>query len=113
MSRESAPLFMGFKSALKKNQATEDAVTIAGGAFAGGTTMAVSHMRLRLDSWYRNLTDAERVARMYSPQTTAAEVARFTTDAESNPGLLTRRSRVRCHRPLADLGPRAPRTESH
>ena len=43
----SAPLFMGFKSALKKNQATEDAVTIASGEFAQGTTMAVSHMTLQ------------------------------------------------------------------
>jgi hypothetical protein len=84
----SAPLFMGFKSALKKNQATEDAVTIADGEFAQGTTMAVSHMTLSLDSWYQNLTDSERVARMYSPQTTVEQVARFTTDAESNPGLL-------------------------
>ncbi len=30
----------------------------------------------------------ERVARMYSPQTSPAQVARFTTDAESNPGLI-------------------------
>ena len=47
-----APLFMGFKSGLRKNQATEDAVTITDGPFAGGTTMQVSYMRLRLDSWY-------------------------------------------------------------
>jgi hypothetical protein len=84
----SAQLFMGFKSALKKNQATEDAVTIADGEFAQGTTMAVSHMTLSLDSWYQNLTYAQRVARMYSPQTTPEQVAGFTTDAESNPGLL-------------------------
>ena len=45
-------------------------------------------MRLRLDSWYQNLTEEQRVARMYSPQTTSADVARFTTDAESNPGEL-------------------------
>ena len=49
---------MGFKSALKKNQASEDAVTIPGGAFAEGTTMAVSYMRLSLDSWYRDLSYA-------------------------------------------------------
>jgi hypothetical protein len=84
----SAPLFMGFKSALKKNQATEDAVTITEGEFAEGTTMAVSHMTLSLDSWYQNLTYAQRVARMYSPQTTSEQVAHFTTDAESNPNLL-------------------------
>ena len=85
---ESTPLFMGFKSALKKNQASEDAITIPDGRFAGGTTMAVSYMTLSLDSWYRELSYAQRVARMYSPQTTPRQVARFTIDAESNPGLL-------------------------
>jgi hypothetical protein len=85
---ESTPLFMGFKSALKKNQASEDAVTIDDGAFAQGTTMAVSYMTLSLDSWYGQLSYADRVALMYSPQTTPAQVTRFTTDAESNPGLI-------------------------
>jgi hypothetical protein len=79
---------MGFKSALKKNQASEDAVTITDGDFAEGSTMTVSYMTLSLDSWYQDLNDAERVARMYSPQTTPAQAARFTTDAESNPGLI-------------------------
>jgi len=83
------PLFMGFKSALKKNQASEDAVTISGGAFDQGTTMAVSYMQLTLDSWYRDLTYRQRVALMYSPQTTPSQVARFTTDAESNPAQLS------------------------
>ncbi len=83
-----APLFMGFKSNLRKNQATEDDVTIRGGAFAGGTTMHVSYMRLRLDSWYQQLSERERVARMYAPQVTPAQVNRFTTDAESDPNLL-------------------------
>ncbi|HEX3616738.1 MAG TPA: hypothetical protein VHU61_09380 [Solirubrobacteraceae bacterium] len=85
---ESTPLFMGFKSALKKNQASEDAVAIADGPFAQGTTMAVSYMTLSLDSWYGSLSHAERVALMYSPQTTPRQVARFTTDAESNPGMI-------------------------
>jgi hypothetical protein len=84
-----APLYMGFKSNLKRNQASEDAVAIASGLFAGGTTMAVSHMRLRLDSWYGELSPGERVARMYAPQVSVAQVARFTTDAESDPGRLT------------------------
>ena len=35
-----APLYMGFKSNLKRNQASEDAIAIASGPFAGGTTMA-------------------------------------------------------------------------
>ncbi len=83
-----APLFMGFKSALRKNQATEDDVTIAAGPFAGGTTMHVSYMRLRLDSWYQDLSEGERVARMYAPQVTPEQVSRFTTDAPSDPKLL-------------------------
>jgi hypothetical protein len=87
VSRQS-PLFMGFKSGLRKNQATEDYVTIADGPFAGGTTMQVSYMRLRLESWYGMLDDRERVARMYSPETTPEQVAHFTTDAESEPNLI-------------------------
>jgi hypothetical protein len=85
---KAAPLFMGFKSALRKNQATEDFVTIPDGPFAQGTTMQVSYMRLALDSWYQDLTETERVARMYAPQVTPAQVAHFTTDAESDPNLL-------------------------
>jgi hypothetical protein len=80
-----APLFMGFKSGLTKNQASEDDVTIAAGPFAGGTTMQVSYMRLRLDSWYTLLDERERVARMYAPEVTPAQVARFTDDAPSDP----------------------------
>jgi hypothetical protein len=85
---ETAPLFMGFKSNLKRNQATEDAVTMPSGSFAQGTTMHVSYMRLRLDSWYGTLSDPERVARMYAPQVSPSQAARFTTDAESDPGRL-------------------------
>ncbi len=81
-----APLFMGFKSGLRRNQATEDDVTIRGGPFADGTTVHVSYMRLRLEDWYGRMSAAERVARMYSPQTTVAAARRFTTDASGNPG---------------------------
>jgi hypothetical protein len=84
----SAPLFMGFKSNLRRNQATEDAVTIDTGPFAGGTTLQVSYMRLRLGSWYDGLSYRERVARMYAPQVTPEQVSHFTTDAESDPKLL-------------------------
>jgi hypothetical protein len=84
-----APLYMGFKSSLKRNQASEDAIAITAGPFAGGTTMAVSYMRLRLDSWYGDLTPRERVARMYAPQVSPAQAARLTTDAASDPGRLT------------------------
>jgi len=85
---KSAPLFMGFKSNLKRNQASEDAVSIPDGPFAGGTTMHVSYMRLRLDSWYQQLSQRDRVARMYGPQVTPQQAERFTTDAESHPQLL-------------------------
>jgi dye decolorizing peroxidase len=85
---KSAPLYMGFKSGFKKNQAAEDDVTIPDGPFAGGTTMHVSRMRLRLESWYGLLDEKERVARMYAPQISPAQVDRFTTDAPSQPGKL-------------------------
>jgi hypothetical protein len=85
---KASPLFMGFKSGLRKNQATEDYVTIADGPFADGTTMQVSYMRLRLDSWYGQLGKRERVALMYAPQVTPEQVERFTTDAASDPALL-------------------------
>jgi dye decolorizing peroxidase len=78
-----SPLFMGFKSGLRLNQATEDDVTIA-----DGTTMHVSYMRLRLGTWYAQLSQGERVARMYAPQVTPEQAAKFTTDAESDPNLL-------------------------
>jgi hypothetical protein len=83
-----SPLYMGFKSSLRKNQATEDYVTIPAGPFAGGTTMQVSYMRLSLQSWYQDLSERERVARMYAPQVTPEQVDHFTTDAESDPNLL-------------------------
>jgi hypothetical protein len=86
---EQSPLFMGFKSGLRKNQASEDDVTIASGPFAEGTTMQVSYMRLQLDDWYGSLSQAERVALMYSPQTTVRAAERFTTDASGNPNKIT------------------------
>jgi hypothetical protein len=84
--RRDAPLYMGFKSGFTKNQASEDSVTITDGPFAGGTTMHVSYMRLRLDSWYGVLGERERVARMYAPGLTPADVDGFTDDAPSRPG---------------------------
>jgi hypothetical protein len=82
---QSSPLYMGFKSGLTRNQASEDAVTIGRGPFRDGTTMHVSRMRLRLASWYAFLDERDRVARMYAPQVTPARAARFTTDAASAP----------------------------
>lgn len=81
-----APLFMGFKSGLRRNQASEDDVVITEAPFTDATTMQVSYMRLRLAEWYDGLSAADRVALMYSPQTTVRAVSRFTTDASGNPG---------------------------
>jgi hypothetical protein len=85
-----SPLFMGFKSGLRKNQATEDAVTIGEGPFADGTTMQVSYMRLQLEHWYGKLDERARVARMYSPETTPEQVKHLSADAKSEPNLVDR-----------------------
>jgi hypothetical protein len=51
--------------------------------------MHASYMRLSLDDWYGQLSEDERVARMYAPQVTLRQVTDdFTTDAESDPNLL-------------------------
>ncbi|HTW20104.1 MAG TPA: hypothetical protein VME70_07840 [Mycobacteriales bacterium] len=76
----SSPLFMGFKSGLRKNQASEDAVTIKHGPFADGTTMHVSYMRETLDGWYDKLSQEDRIGLMYSPQTDAAGVQKIIED---------------------------------
>lgn len=69
-----APLFMGFQSGLRRNQATEDDVTIASGRWAGATTMHMSLIALSLDSWYHGLGQTDRVRRMYSSDATPAKV---------------------------------------
>lgn len=80
---DDTPLFMGFRSGFRKNQATEDDVTIESGALAGGTTMHVSRMRLRLDSWYELFDEDQRAARMLSPRTTATDARALTNEAPS------------------------------
>ncbi|HUK97742.1 MAG TPA: hypothetical protein VLV46_08805, partial [Gaiellaceae bacterium] len=56
-----SPLFMGFRSGLLKNQASEDSVAIADGPFADGTTMHVSYMHLNLEFWYDRNNERQRV----------------------------------------------------
>ena len=65
---EEAPLFMGFRSSFRRNQATEDRVTIENGPFAGGTTQHVSKLRLQLEVWYEQDSHYQRVAKMFSPK---------------------------------------------
>ena len=63
-----APLYMGYASGYRHNQASEADVTVAAGPLAGGTTMHVSRVRLRLDSWYDLLDADQRAARMFAPR---------------------------------------------
>jgi hypothetical protein len=72
-----APMFMGFRSKRKGTQASEDRVTIESGAFAGGTTVHLSHIDQSLINWYRVLSESERAARMFSPEFTPKEIERF------------------------------------
>jgi hypothetical protein len=64
---EASPLFMGFKAGFVGNQASEDAVTFDSGPFAGGTTKTMTNLRQRLDDWYVEQDDGERIAEMFSP----------------------------------------------
>ncbi|MFB6139232.1 MAG: Tat pathway signal protein [Halosimplex sp.] len=64
---EESPLYMGFKSGFRKNQAGEDRVTIDEGPFAGGTTRHVSRMDLHLDQWYEQDSRYHREATMFCP----------------------------------------------
>jgi hypothetical protein len=64
---DDAPLFMGFKSGFRKNQASEDRVTIRDGPFAGGTTHQLSKIRLELEQWYQQDSRSQRVGKMFCP----------------------------------------------
>ena len=77
---ERAPMFMGFRSGMTRTQASEDRVTIESGDFAGGTTMHLVHHRQTLEDWFEGLDDAGRVAHMFSPEFSPADVAKFTDD---------------------------------
>ncbi|WP_459194644.1 DUF7405 family protein [Halosimplex sp. J119] len=63
---ETAPLSMGFKSAFTDSLPSEDAVKIEEGRFAGGTTLALSRLRLNLDAWYDHDHEG-RTERMFCP----------------------------------------------
>jgi hypothetical protein len=67
--------------------------------------MQVSYMRLRPDGWYRDLSERERVARMYAPQVTPGQV-----DNGINDFVFGARARV-LHPPSAQpaVVPAAPR----
>ncbi|MFB6069535.1 MAG: twin-arginine translocation signal domain-containing protein [Halanaeroarchaeum sp.] len=64
---DEAPMFMGFKSAFQKNQASEDRVTIRTGPFERGTTQHVSRLTIDLEQWYEQDGRYQRVAKMFCP----------------------------------------------
>lgn len=61
-----APLSMGFTSGFRDNLPSEDRVTLQEGPFAGGTTQAVSRLRIDLDAWY-DQSQSTRTAAMFCP----------------------------------------------
>ena len=64
---EASPLFMGFKAGFIGNQASEASITFDSGPFEGGTTKAIANLRQRLDDWYDEQDDRERIVEMFSP----------------------------------------------
>lgn len=70
---ENAPFFMGFRAGFRRNQATEDRVTIREGRFAGGTTQHVSGIKLNLTSWF-DLDGDTQVAKLFGPDQSFEEV---------------------------------------
>ena len=80
---QDSPLLLGFHSGLRRNQATEDEITIEHGPLQGGTTMHVSRLALDLDAWY-GLGDETRAAHMYAPTVSAARAATLADDASSD-----------------------------
>jgi len=71
---DDAPMFMGFKSGFRQNQASEDRVTIDEGPFAGGTTIHLSKIQLHLHQWYNQDSRGQRVSKMFSPNHNAADL---------------------------------------
>jgi hypothetical protein len=90
-----SPLFMGFQSGFKGNQASEHEITIKEGYFRGGTTMHVSRIRLRLNDWYEHLNQEERVARMFSPFLTPSQVESFRDNPPVDPERLNEAVKTR------------------
>ena len=64
---EDSPLFMGFKSGFRKNQGSEERVTIQDGPFEGGTTTHLSKIGLNLHQWYEQDSREQRVTKMFCP----------------------------------------------
>lgn len=77
---EDAPLYMGFESGFKGNQATEDRITIKAGPFTDGTTQHLSNITLNLNQWYNQDSRYQRVAKMFCPHHAATGTVEGTGD---------------------------------
>ncbi|WP_224448791.1 DUF7405 family protein [Haloprofundus salilacus] len=73
-------MFMGFFSGRNRTQPREESVAIPNGRFVDGTTMHLSRLTVNLRDWYGTLDENERIARMFSPEFTEDDVAKFTDD---------------------------------
>lgn len=71
------PMFTGFFSGRRGTQASEDRVRIDDGAFAGGTTMHLSHLTEDLDGWWNDFDAPDRVAQMFAPDMSPGDVDGF------------------------------------
>ncbi|WP_435185897.1 DUF7405 family protein [Halobellus sp. EA9] len=86
---EDAPLFTGFFSGRQGTQATEDRVTIADGPYEGGTTMHLSRLDESLSVWW-DLSESERVERMFAGDVDPADLADFETTVPFTGGVAER-----------------------
>lgn len=93
---DEAPLYMGFvtqqatheshpfngetEDTFVHNQNSEYGVMIKEGRFEGGTTQQVSHLHLTLESWYNDLSNDERIKRMFSVEADADTVGEMGQD---------------------------------
>ena len=83
---ESAPLSMGFKSGFTDSLPSEDKVKLGSGPFTGGTTLALSRLRLNLDAWYDH-DHEERTERMFCPAHSSEEVGEDGSGLGSDSGI--------------------------
>lgn len=83
---ERAPLSMGFKSGFTDSLPAEDAVELSDGRFTGGTTLALSRLRLDLDQWY-DQSHESRVEKMFCPAHTEDEVGPVGTNLGDDSGI--------------------------
>jgi len=83
---DSAPLSMGFKSGFTDSLPSEDKVKLGSGPFAGGTTLALSRLRLNLDAWYDH-DHEERTERMFCPAHSSDDVGEDGSALGSDSGI--------------------------